>query len=325
MKAIALTQYGNPDVLRYIEMDIPKIKRDQVLIKVEKASVNFADVKARIGQGGTGRFPFIPGLDASGVVVEIGSEITNFKIGDRVAAFPSEGSYGEYAAADEKLTFPVPDEVELDIAAGSLTVSFLSYKLLADISRIQNGETVLVHSAAGGVGTTAIQMAKILGAGLVIGTVGSETKVPAAEEAGSDHVIVYEKNDFAEKVVEITGGQGADIILDSLAGDVTQKSFRCLADYGRLIQFGNSSGKPGIINTNDLHKSCRSALGYSLGTTRKKRPESLSETAQKVMQFLKEKKLHIRIGHRFPLEEAAEAHKLIESRLSTGKILLDIG
>ena len=324
MKAITVTQYGNPDVLTYTEMEIPKVKQDQVLIKVEKASVNFADVKARIGQGGTGLFPFIPGLDAAGVVVEIGSEITNFKIGDRVAAFPSEGSYSEYAAADENLTFAVPDEVELDIAAASLTVSFLSYKLLADIAGIQNGETVLVHSAAGGVGTTAIQMAKILGAGLVIGTVGSETKVPAAVEAGSDHVIVYEQNDFAEKVMEITGGKGADIILDSLAGSITQKSFGCLADYGRLVQFGNSSGKQGIINTNDLHKSCRSALGYSLGTTRKKRPESLRETAQKVMQFLKEEKLNIRIGHRFPLTEAAVAHKLIESRMSTGKIILDI-
>ncbi|WP_436376696.1 quinone oxidoreductase family protein [Cytobacillus sp. BC1816] len=324
MKAIAVTQYGNPDVLTYTEMEIPKIKQDQVLIKVEKASVNFADVKARIGQGGTGLFPFIPGLDAAGVVVEIGSEITNFNIGDRVAAFPSEGSYGEYAAADENLTFAVPGEVELDIAAASLTVSFLSYKLLADIGGIQNGETVLVHSAAGGVGTTAVQMAKILGAGLVIGTVGSEMKVPAALEAGSDHVIVYEQNDFIEKVAEITGGKGADIILDSLAGSITQKSFRCLADYGRLIQFGNSSGEPGIIKSNDLHKSCRSALGYSLSTTRKKRPESLRETAQKVMQFLKEKKLNIRIGHRFPLVEAAEAHKLIESRMSTGKILLDI-
>lgn len=124
MKAIAVTQYGNPDVLTYTEMEIPKIKRNQVLIKVEKASVNFADVKARIGQGGTGLFPFIPGLDAAGAVVEIGSEITNFNIGDRVAAFPSEGSYGEYAAADENLTFAVPDEVELDIAAASLTVSF---------------------------------------------------------------------------------------------------------------------------------------------------------------------------------------------------------
>ncbi|WP_282142459.1 quinone oxidoreductase family protein [Cytobacillus oceanisediminis] len=324
MKAIAVTQYGSPDVLIYTEMEIPKIKRDQVLIKVENASVNFADVKVRIGQGGTGRFPFIPGLDAAGVVVEIGSEITKFKIGDRVVAFPSEGSYGEYAAAEENLTFAVPDEVALDKAAASLTVSFLSYKLLADIARIQNGETVLVHSAAGGVGTTAIQMAKILGADLVIGTVGNETKVPAAVEAGSDHVIVYEENDFAEKVIEITGGKGADIILDSLAGSITQKSFSCLAEYGRLIQFGNSSGKPGIINTNDLHKSCRSALGYSLGTTRKKRPESLRETAQKVMQFLKEERLHIRIGNRFPLEEAAEAHKLIESRMSTGKILLDI-
>jgi NADPH2:quinone reductase len=324
MKAIIVPEYGKPEVLTYTEMDIPKIKSNQLLIRVEKTSVNYADVKARYGQGGNGRFPFIPGLDAAGVIVETGSKISRFQKGDRVIAFPSEGSYAEYIAADENLTFSIPDEVSFETAAACPTVSFLSYKMLADIARLEKGETVLVHSAAGGVGTTAIQMAKILGAGIVIGTVGSEAKVPIALEAGADHVIVYERENFSDKVNSLTEGEGADVILESLAGPITQKSFGCLADYGRMIQFGNSTGETGEIKTNDLHKSCRSVLGYSLGTTRKRRPETLSETAYQVMNYLQEGRLNVQIGHRFPLEEAAAAHKLIESRLSTGKILLDI-
>lgn len=324
MKAVAITEYGKPNVLRMIEIDIPKIRRDQVLIKVEKISVNYADVKTRQGQGGWGKLPVIPGLDAAGVIVEKGAEATKFQVGDRVIAFPSEGSYAEYVTADENLTFAIPDEVDFDTAAACPTVSFLSYKLLAEIARLEQGDSVLIHSASGGVGTTAIQMAKILGAGKVIGTVGSEAKVQAALEAGADHVIVYEKEDFAGEVNALTGGKGTDIILDSLAGSITQQSFRCLADYGRLIQFGNSSGEAGIIKTNDLHKSCRSALGYSLGSTRKKRPETLGKTAEQVIRYLKEGALNIKIGHRFPLEQAAAAHELIESRLSTGKILLEL-
>ncbi len=324
MKAVAITEYGKPDVLRMIEIDIPKIRRDQVLIKVEKTSVNYADVKTRQGQGVRAKLPVIPGLDAAGVIVEKGAEATKFQVGDRVIAFPSEGSYAEYVSADENLTFAIPDEVDFDTAAACPTVSFLSYKLLAEIARLEQGESVLIHSASGGVGTTAIQMAKILGAGKVIGTVGSEAKVQVALEAGADHVIVYEKEDFAGEVNALTGGKGTNIILDSLAGSITQQSFRCLADYGRLIQFGNSSGEAGIIKTNDLHKSCRSALGYSLGSTRKKRPETLGKTAEQVMRYLKEGALNIKVGHRFPLDQAAAAHELIESRLSTGKILLDL-
>ncbi|WP_026584680.1 quinone oxidoreductase family protein [Bacillus sp. J33] len=324
MKAVAITEYGKPNVLRMIEIDIPKIRRDQVLIKVEKTSVNYADVKTRQGQGVRAKLPVIPGLDAAGVIVEKGAEATKFQVGDRVIAFPSEGSYAEYVSADENLTFAIPDEVDFDTAAACPTVSFLSYKLLAEIARLEQGESVLIHSASGGVGTTAIQMAKILGAGKVIGTVGSEAKVQVALEAGADHVIVYEKEDFAGEVNALTGGKGTNIILDSLAGSITQQSFRCLADYGRLIQFGNSSGEAGIIKTNDLHKSCRSALGYSLGSTRKKRPETLGKTAEQVMRYLKEGALNIKVGHRFPLDQAAAAHELIESRLSTGKILLDL-
>jgi NADPH:quinone reductase len=141
-------------------------------------------------------------------------------------------------------------------------VSFLSYKLLADIAILEQGETVLIHAAAGGVGTTAIQLAKILGAGLVIGTVGSERKIADALEAGADHVLYYEHDNFAEKVNQLTKGEGVNIILNSISRKVTEQSLHCLAPYGRLVHFGNSSGNIGHFNTLDVHSSCRSILGF---------------------------------------------------------------
>lgn len=324
LKAIVVTEFGQPEVMKYIDMDIPVPNPGQVLIKVEKSSVNYADVKSRYGNKGGGKFPFIPGLDMAGVIVEIGAKVDDFQVGQRVIAFPAQGSYAEYVVADAILTYGIPDNVSFDMAAACPTVSFLSYKLLADIARIEQGETVLIHSAAGGVGSTAIKFAKLLGAGKIIGTVGDENKASVALNAGADHIVCYKKEDFAEKVNELTGGKGVNIVLDSIAGTVTEKSLSCLAQYGRLVQFGNSSGKPGTFKTSDLHSSCRSVLGYSLGTTRKNRPESLKHTAKQVLDYISEGKLTIQIGHRFPLREAVSAHKLIESRLSTGKILLDI-
>lgn len=324
MKAIVVTEFGNPEVMKLIDLEIPRVKPTQVLIRVEKTSVNYADVKARYGNKGSWVSPFIPGLDAAGVIVEIGSEVKSLQVGQRVITFPTEGSYAEYVVADELLTYEIPDSIDFDTAAACPIVSFLSYKMLQDLAKIEEGETVLIHSAAGGVGTTAIQMAKLLGAGKVIGTVGDQKKASTAIQAGADYVIDYQNAQFANRVNELTEGKGVNIVLDSVAGPITEQSLLCLAPYGRLIQYGNSSGNAGQIKTSDLHASCRSVLGFSLGTTRKHKPESLQNTAKQVLQYISEGKLKFPISHRFSLEEAVSAHKLIESRQSTGKILLDV-
>ncbi|WP_232697657.1 quinone oxidoreductase family protein [Brevibacillus daliensis] len=323
MKAIVVTELGGPEVLTYTEIEIPEYSSSQVLIRVVATSVNFADIKARYGQKG-GKLPFIPGLDATGIIEKVGSDVTSLHVGQRVIAFPSTGSYAEYVVADENLTFAIPDQIDDRTAAACPIVSFTSYKLLADVAQLEKGETILIHAAAGGIGTTAIQMAKLLGAGKVIGTVGHERKAATAYEAGADHVICYTDVDFADQVNKVTNGAGANVILDSIAGSTSEKSLKCLAPYGRLVHFGNSSGEIGRFETKDLHASCRSVLGFSFGTTRKMRPELLLNTARNVFPYLADGSLQMKIGGSFTLEESSKAHEWVESRQSTGKVIVEV-
>ncbi|SEO81004.1 NADPH2:quinone reductase [Paenibacillus sp. OV219] len=284
--------------------------------------VNYADIKARYGNKGQGKLPFIPGLEAAGIIEQVGDEVISFVVGDRVMAFPHHGSYAEYIVADENLTFAIPDSIGFDVAGSYGIVSFLSYKLLTDVAKLQDGDKVLIHSASGGVGTTAIQVAKALGAGTIIGTVGHTTKISTALEAGADHVICYNNEDFAQTVNELTDSKGVPIILDSIGGEITAQSMKCLSNYGRLVVFGNSSGEYGQLQTGDLHSSCRSVLGFSLGTTRKEQPEVLKDISTHVLRMLESDQIQIKISEKLPLKEAALAHQRIESRNSTGKILL---
>ncbi|PFJ14253.1 quinone oxidoreductase [Bacillus cereus] len=324
MKAIVVTSFGGPEVMKYTDVDMPTISENQVLIRVVATSVNFADIKSRYGKKGNKSFPFIPGIDAAGIVEHVGSHVKNIHPGQRVIAFPQNGSYAEYVVANENLTFVLPDEVDFQTAAACPIVSFTSYNLLVTAARIQQGESVLIHAAAGGIGTTAIQLAKLLGARIVIGTIGSEAKRKIALDAGADYVICHQDEDFVEKVNELTNGEGVHVILDSISGTVSERSLNCLAYYGRLVHFGNASGEIGNFRTKDLHASCRSILGFSFSTTRKKRPESLQETANQVFRYLRDGSLQIKATKSFPLQDAGKAHEWVESRQSTGKVILNV-
>ncbi len=305
MKAIVVTSFGGPEVMKYTDLDIPAISEDQVLIRVVATSVNFADIKLRYGKKENKALPFIPGIDATGIVERVGSHVKNIHPGQRVIAFPQNGSYAEYVVANENLTFVLPHEVDFQTAAACPIVSFTSYNLLANVARLQQGESVLIHAAAGGIGTTAIQLAKLL-------------------EAGADYVICHQDEDFVEKVNELTNGEGVDVILDSISGTVSERSLNCLAYYGRLVHFGNASGEIGNFQTKDLHASCRSILGFSFGNTRKKRPELLQETANEVFRYLRDGRLQIKATKSFPLQNAGKAHEWVESRKSTGKVILTV-
>lgn len=326
MNAIGLSEFGGPEVLKLMQLEKPAPGEKQVLIRVQGVSVNFADLQTRKGSfhGSGAVFPIVPGLDAMGVIETVGSQVTGIKEGQRVISFPHSGTYSEYVVADENLVFPIPEEIGFEQAAACPIVSFSSHMLLNKVAKLQGGETLLIHAAAGGIGTTAIQIAKSMGAGLIVGTVGSSEKIQEAMQAGADAVICHQTEDFVAKVNEFTGGKGADVILDALGGTYTTRGMDCLAHYGRMVVFGNASGSYSDIGTRLLHSSCRSVLGYSSVTTRKMRPEWYADTAADVIRLMASGKLDLKVSRVLSMENAAQAHELIESRKVTGKIVLKV-
>lgn len=325
MKAIIVETTGPPEVLKLRDVPKPEPKENEVLIKVEATSVNFADVKARLGQyhGVAANEPFTPGLDCAGVIEQVGSAVVDFAVGERVSAFPSSGSYAEYVVASDQLVYKIPEKVRFEEAAAVLTVGITAFNVLHKIARIQPGESVLIHAAAGGIGTTAIQLAKLAGVQKIYGTVGSEEKMELVTQLGAK-AINYREEDFAEVLKDWTGGAGVDVILDTIAGENFERSVKVLAPFGRIVSFGhaNEGSVPGNVKTDELHSSCRAVLGYSTGTYRKHRPEFLKEAQEAINKLLEQQQLNVSITGRYPLEQAAQAHALMESRKSTGKLVL---
>ncbi|PAF19246.1 quinone oxidoreductase family protein [Terribacillus saccharophilus] len=321
MRAIVAASLGGPDVLEYKDITVPEPSTGEVRIKVLKASVHFADIKKRKGTKGSG-IPGILGLDAVGIIDKVGQDVTGLRIGDRVITFVKTGAYAEFAIANASLVYPIADHVDTAVAAACPVPSFLSFMLLERVGRLEKGETVLVHAASGRTGLTLIQLARKLGAGKVIGTVSDDQKAALPMKLGADHCVTYDN--FSQSIQNLTDGAGADLILDSLAGSVMEESFTCLAPYGRLVNYGNASGAAGFIKTSDVHSSCRSLLGYSLGTTRKKRPEDLKRIADQVISLVEMGDITFPSIQEFKLEDANKAHQLMESRTHAGKIILHI-
>ncbi|KGR76362.1 quinone oxidoreductase family protein [Ureibacillus sinduriensis] len=321
MKAVIQQEFGSADVLTYTDVDLQKVGNNEVLIKVAYTSVNYADIKQRQGKKGANDFPFTLGLDVSGTIEEAPAD-SAFSKGDRIIAFPIGGSYAEYVVANTQLVFKIPDNLSFEQAASMPTVSILSYILLHQIGQVQQTDTIVIHSAAGGVGSMLVQLAKLAGVQKIIGTVGNLEKEDYVKRLGADVICTYD--DFKEEVLRQTNNQGANVIFDSVAGEVTGSSLECLAFYGTLVQFGNSSGKAGTFKTSDVHNSCRNIKGFSLGTTRKHKPASLASVAQKVIDLFASEQIILPVARVFDLSEAAQAHKLIESRKYEGKILIKV-
>jgi NADPH2:quinone reductase len=324
LNAVVVSEFGSPDCLVYKEINSPpEVKGNQALIKVTATSVNFADIKMRNGSyPGQVQLPFIPGLDASGTVVAIGKEVSNLKVGQNVITFAHSGSYAEYAVVNADTTFPIPESISLEKAAAFPIVAFASYNLLKDMARIQKGESVLIHAGSGGVGTTAIQFAKIFGCNNIIASVGSEQKKEITREVGANHVINYKEENFSKKILEITGGKGVNVILDSLGGEVFTENMKCLAPFGRLVYYGNATKRSASLDINLLYPSNRTVMGYSLGAYRKEKSYQLEETAKQVLPYFEKGLINVVTSKKFSLKDAADAHKWIESRQSIGKVLL---
>lgn len=323
MKGITVNKYGGSDVLEYADLPDPVPEVDQVLIEVHGASVNYADIKARKGDYHLGRsLPFIPGLDVAGVVLDVGAEVTHVRPGDHVIAFPAAGSYAEKAIASQSLTFAVPPKIELIKAAAATLVAGTATHMLRYLAGIQANDSLLIHTAAGGVGTTALQVAKALGIQRIYGSTGSSWKEAHVKKMGAIGVVDYNSETYASDINKLTDNNGVDVILNPLGGSTIERDLHCLAPFGRLIVFGELHNQASHLPQNALYTSNKTIIGSSFGHFRKNRPGLVRETIAEVIQLLVDEQIDMFIDKCFPLHQASQAHQLLEDRKVLGKVVL---
>lgn len=324
MKAIRIHQYGPPDVLTREELDMPSPRPGEVLVKVDAAGVNFADVARRRNTYlDPTPLPCVLGVEIAGSIVELGEGVTSFMEGDYVAGFTRGGSggYAEYALAPEHALFRVPPGLNT-ITAAALPVQGLSaWHVLRTCGQLKPGETVLVHAAAGGVGTFAVQLAKAFGARRVIGTASTADKLQIVRALGADAAIDYTDADWPEQVRAANEGRGVDIVLEMVGGQVFTDSLKVLGTFGRLVVYGAVSGEHGSVRGRDLMRRCQSVIGFYLVPALARSELSRFALADLTDQVTAGR-VHVRVDHMIPLAEAARAHRLLESRQTTGKIVL---
>lgn len=326
MRAIHFSRYGNPDVLEMQELPEPQPAAGQVSIRVSYASINFADIMVRRGQYHVAQFPAVPGMEVSGVIHALGEGVAGLQVGQPAAALTLAGGYAEFALASAELTFPLDSferTIDLAQAAALPLVGVTAYQLLADVARVRAGETILIHAATGGVGSLAVQIARHLGAGQIIGTVGNAEKIAHARALGYDQVVL--RADFVREIQQFTEGRGVDIILDAAGEPTRSQSLQLLALFGRLVIFGNASNQPDLpLLPSDLLANNWAVLGYSFSSLTKRAPHVTATAARQVFDLLARGLVRVEMPHVLPLEQAAEAHRLIETSNTTGKLLLQI-
>jgi NADPH:quinone reductase len=323
MRAVQLQKFGGPEVLEMVEIDRPVPTGHEVLIEIKAIGVNYADTARREGQYVVKTpLPFIPGAEIAGVVAAVGEQVTNAKPGMRVVTLIESGGYSEFALADERSLIPIPEQLDFKNAAALPLQGLSSYHVLKTMGRLEKGETVLVHAAAGGVGTLSVQLAKLFGAGKIIATASSPEKLELARKMGADVLINYTESNWVEQVLEATGGKGVDIALEMVGGEVFEKTLKCLAAFGRLVVFGAASGEQSRMYPSSLMARNQSVIGFFLPQIMRK-PELLQRSLVELLTYLGEGKLKLTIGGVFPLEEAANVHVLLQSRKTTGKLLLE--
>ncbi|MDQ4127432.1 MAG: NADPH:quinone oxidoreductase family protein, partial [Actinomycetota bacterium] len=265
MKAVVVEEFGEPEVLRYVEVDRPAPGEGEVLIEVYSAGINYADTMRRRNRYLTRQpLPFTPGSEVAGVVAEAGEGVEGVSVGDRVVTLIQTGGYAEYAVAPSGGLIPLPDSLGFDEAAAVPLQGLTAYHIIKTSGAMREGESVLVHAAAGGVGTLAVQMAKLLGAGTVIATASSREKLDLASSLGADVTIDYTEDDWPERVREATGGEGADVILEMVGGDFPEKNLRCLSFFGRMVVYGAASGERGSLTPMNLMYKNQTVAGFYL-------------------------------------------------------------
>ncbi len=319
MKAIRIRSHGGPEALVLEEVAEAKITPGHLKLRIAAAGVNFIDVYHRTGLYPK-ELPFTPGLEAAGEVLEVGEGVSGFAVGDRVASAQVLGAYAARALVPAEKAVRVPAGIDWGQAAAALLQGMTAHYLCHDTYPLRAGDTCLVHAAAGGVGLLLVQMAKRKGA-RVIGTVSTEEKAALARRAGADDVILYSQQDFEQEVLRLTEGRRLQVVYDSVGQATFDKSLACLAPRGMLVLYGQSSGvvppiSPSRLSPGSLFLTRPGLFDYVPDR------ESLARRAGDVLSWVEDGGLELRIGHTFPLADAAGAHRALEGRKTTGKVLL---
>ncbi len=323
MRALLCLEHGGPERLSLSTAPKPEPAACEVVIRVRAAGVNFADTLIIQGKyQEKPPFPFSPGLEVAGEVESLGQGVADLSIGDRVLAVLDYGGFAEFARARSGDVHRIPDEMDFATAAGFPIVYGTAHAALCWHARLQAGESLVVHGAAGGVGLASVEVGKALGAE-VIATAGGRDKLEVAAKHGADHLIDYREEDIRERVKELTHGRGADVILDPVGGDVFDASLRAIAWSGRLLVIGFAGGKVPQIPANILLVKNVAAMGVYWGSYRKKAPERLKEEFAELFGWYKDGKLKPFVSNRLALDDYAEAYALLTERKATGKVVLE--
>lgn len=322
MKAVQFIEYGGPEVLKVVDLDVPTLGKYDVLIKVKAIGVNFADTARREGAYVVPtELPFIPGSEVAGEVEAVGSAVQNIKEGQRVLASIESGGYAEYAAVNERQVTLLPQDVTYEQAVALPVQGQSAYHILKTMGQMQKGETVLVHAASGGVGLLAVQLAKIFGAGKIIATASTEEKLELVKDMGADYLINYSEDNWDEEVMSVTEGKGVDLALEMVGGSVFHKTRKCLAEFGRLVIYGVASGEQAKFHPASLMGKNQSIIGFFLPQIMK-RGNLYKDSLGELLSFVNEGELKLTIGGSYPLTEAVHVHELFRDRKTTGKIVL---
>jgi NADPH:quinone reductase len=322
MRAIQIETTGGPEVLRLVDVPVPQPGAGQVLVRVRSSGVNFVDTYFREGRYPS-PLPLVLGQEAAGEVEAVGEGVSEFAVGDRVGWTGTRGTYAEYAVAPASSLLKIPDALSFDQAAAILTQGLTAHYLAYSTYPIQQGDTVLIHAGAGGMGLLLTQVAKRLGA-RVLTTVSTEEKAGLSREAGADRVILYTQASFVEAVKEETAGKGLPVVYDSVGKTTFEDSLKCLRPRGLVALFGGSSG---AVPPLDLIRLSTMGSLYVTRPTLKDyllTREELEWRAEDVFGWVARGEVKVRIGHRYRLEDAAEAHRALEGRRTTGKVLLEL-
>jgi len=325
MRAVLCKEFGGPEKLVIEEVAPPPIRAGAVRVAIHAAGVNFADTLIITGQyQEKPPFPFTPGMEIAGVVTELGGGVTHLKAGDRVLASIGRGGFADETVAEADVVQRIPDSMDFVTAAGFPVAYSTSHGAFAWRGRLRPGEWVLVLGASGGVGLTAVEIAKAMGA-TVIAAAGGAEKLAVAKRAGADHLVDYTREDLRERVKDLTQGRGVDVVYDPVGGDAFDASLRSIAWEGRIIVIGFAGGRIPQIPANLVLVKNIDVIGFFWGSYRRHRPAVMGESFAQLFRWFEEGKLHPHVSHRLDLGQVAQAFELLKTRQSTGKVVLTTG